>query len=224
VISGYLRLSPLVLALLLFSLSPARAIIIEQSAPIVIKDEGAGPSHRDPISFNIPFSDPGRDPGAWTIGLTSGQLAIDKSVIIGGAGAAHLGLKRYEPAPSNIFPVRSAPSVSIEAVTIDQRSARSTRLVLLTAGTTAMLFLSVALFCRHQSQRNGRRIRFGLLWDGHRQPICTKCDRPLRVLNDFSFQCPSCQVELGARAENGLTISPREALARIQLKEYWVGR
>jgi hypothetical protein len=217
VILGHLRIRRLVLALLLFSAFPGRAITIDQPAPIVIKDDGTGPLRQ---AFpQAHHSDP-----AWTINQTSGQLAIDKSVIISGPAAAHLVLKRYEPAPSfSIFPVRSARSVTIEELTIDQSSVRPTRFVLLTGGTTAMLFLLVALFCRHQWQRKSRRIRFGLLWDGHRQPICAKCSRPLRVLNDFSFQCLSCQVELGARAKNGLTISPREALARIQLKEYWVG-
>jgi hypothetical protein len=50
----------------------------------------------DTITFNIPTSDPGYDGGTavWTITLTSGQLVVDKDVVISGPGADHLTVTR----------------------------------------------------------------------------------------------------------------------------------
>lgn len=209
------------------------AITIDpQPGPVVIntQDNGAGSLRQallkaregDTIRFDIPTSDPGYRAGAWTINLTSGQLTVDKNVTISGPGPDQLVLKRGKFAPPfNIFPDHPAHAITIEGLAIQDATGPPTAFVLLTGGTTAVLFVSVALLCRHFLRRNERRIRFGLLWDGHRQPLCRKCGHPLRVLNDFSFQCPVCEVELGAQGDNGRTISPREALARIRLKQYW---
>jgi hypothetical protein len=211
---------------------PSNAITIPHAPPTVINtnDNGAGSLRQallkaqngDTITFDIPTSDPRYKAGIWTIDLTSGQLAIDRDLTISGPGANHLIVQWDQSASSSrIFRVDSPHMITIEGVTIRDERAEPARLILLTGGTTAMLFLSVALFCRHLWRRTQKRIRFGLLWNGHRQPICAKCSHPLYVLNDYSFQCPHCQVELGAQGENGFVISPREALAKIRLKEYW---
>jgi hypothetical protein len=229
----YPTLGGLLLALLLLPVPPAGAISIDQPpAPIVINtnDNGDGSLRQallkaqegDTITFDIPTSDPGYHKGAWTISLTSGELAFNKNVTISGPGPNYLVLKRNERAAIfNIFPVNRPHLVTIEGITVGDPPAPPDPFVLLTAGTTAMVFLSVALVYRHLWRRNGRRMRFGLLWNGYRKPICARCDNLLHVLNDYSFQCPSCEVELGAQGENGRTISPREALSKIRLKEYW---
>jgi hypothetical protein len=218
----------------LLSLSfPAKAIIIDsESGPIVTNtnDNGTGSLREalleardgDTITFDIPISDPGYHAGAWTISLTSGELPVDKNVTVSGPGPDHLVLKRDKRAPAfRIFPIDAERALTIDGLTIGEATAQTTPFVLLAGGTTTMLAMSGLLFGRHVFRRNERRVRFGLLWNGHKRPICAKCGRSLKVLNDYSFQCPSCEVELGAREDGGLTISPREALTRIRLKEYW---
>jgi hypothetical protein len=223
----------LLLALCLAPAFSVRAVPIESHpGPIVnnTNDHGAGSLRQalrqaqegDTITFAIPTSDPGYDIDAWTISLTSGELAIDKDVTISGPGASHLVLKRGRNAPAfSIFPAHPEHTIAIEGLRIADNFAPPTPFALLTGGTAAVVAMSAVLLFRHFLRRHERRVRFGLLWDGRRQPLCVKCGAALRVLNDFSFQCPSCQVELGAQGDNGRTIPPHEALARIRLKEYW---
>ena len=222
----------LLLALLFLAVPWAHAITIEpQSEPVVTNtnDRGAG-SLRDAlrdaregatIKFDIPTSDPGYHAGTWIISLTSGQLAIDKDVTISGPGPNHLILTRAKHAPAfNVFPTNPIHALTIEGLTITEGFAPSP-FVLLAVATTATVLLSLGLFWRDLQRSREQRFRFGLLWDGHRQPICAKCHEMLRVINDYSFQCGACRVELAAREETGVPISPREALARIQRNEYW---
>ena len=227
-----LRLGAVLLALFLSQTTPADAIAIDsQTAPTVpdAYDNGAVSLHQillnaregTTIAFDVPASDPGYDGRAWTFGLTSGHLATDKNATSSGFAASLLTARRSRDASSaNAVNADSYHPVAMEDLMINDGLAPPLRLVILTAGGTAMLFLSLALFYRHLQRPTGKRVRFGILWDVYK-PICGKCGSLLDVLNDYSFQCPTCQVELGARGENGRTISPREALVKIRLKEYW---
>jgi predicted RNA-binding Zn-ribbon protein involved in translation (DUF1610 family) len=146
---------------------------------------------------------------------------MDKNVTLSGPPVSLLNVKRDRHAsPYSTVRVDSDDPVGIEDLAIAGGLPYSTQLMLLAGGATAMLSLSLALFYRHLQQPRGKRIRFGILWHAYK-PVCAKCGSLLQVLNDYSFQCPSCRVELGARGENGRTISPREALVKIRLKEYW---
>ena len=222
----------MLLALLLSQTTPAGAITIDSPrAPTVTDTYDNGPvslheillnaREGTTIAFDIPASQPGYDGRAWTFGLTSGHLAPDKNARSSGAAASLLTAKGNRHAsPSSTAHADSYQPVAMEDLMINQGLAYPTQLVILTAGGTAMLFLSLALFYRHLQRPTGKRVRFGILWDGY-TPICGKCGTSLDVLNDYSFQCPFCQVELGARGENGRTIPPRDALVKIRLKEYW---
>ena len=229
----WLALSGVVLAFLLLRVTPAQAVTINaHAAPIVTNSYEIGPGSLrqallnardgDTITFDIPTSDPGYNGKTWTIGLTSGQLAIDKNVTFNGLPASLLIVKRDRHASAySIIHLDSGRPVAIEDLTSSDGLAHPARLVLLTGGATAILYLSLVLFCRRLWRSTRKRIRFGIHWDADRKPVCAKCDGLLYVLNDYSFQCPSCQVELGARGETGLMISPREALVKIRLNEYW---
>jgi hypothetical protein len=94
------------------------------------------------------------------------------------------------------------------------------RIVLLTAGVIVLLFLFLGLFCHRLWQRTRKRVRFGVLWNGDRQPICAKCGGPLEVPNENSFWCPVCQLETGADGKDGLMMSTHEAIAKIRLRKY----
>lgn len=223
----------MLLALLLSRATPAKAVTINShTAPIVTNtyDNGAGSLRQalvnaqdgDTIAFNIPTSDPGYNGRIWTIGLTSGELAINKSITFSGVPASLLIVNRDRHTSAyNIIRLDPNHPVAIEDLTTSQGLAQPARLVLLTGGATAILYLSLVLFCRRLWRSTRKRIRFGILWGADRKPVCAKCEGLLYVLNDYSFQCPVCQVELGARGENGLLISPREALVKIRLNEYW---
>ncbi len=214
-----------VLALWLSQAIPAGAVTIEsQTAPDVtdIGDNNAGTPPNiqtgDAITLQIRSSalaDDGR------FGLTSGQLAVDKNITLSDPPMSLLLAKRVRGASANsIVHVDSKNTVAIEDLTANDGFALPTQVVILTAGGIAMLFLSLSLSYRQLQKPRGKRVRFGILWHAFK-PICGKCGSRLSVLNDYSFQCPSCRVELGARGENGKTISPREALLKIRDKEYW---
>ena len=220
------------LALLLLPVVPAYAVTIDSQPALIVtntKDQGAGSLRQavqnardgDTITFDIPTSDPGYHAGAWIISLTSGQLTVDKDITISGPGADHLVLTRAQNAPVfDIFSANPVYALTIEGLTVTDGFAPSP-FALLTAATTAAVLLSLGLFWRDLQRSKEKRFRFGLLWDGHRHPICSRCNESLQVLNEYSFQCRACHVELAAREDTGMTISPREVLARIQLKEYW---
>jgi hypothetical protein len=95
------------------------------------------------------------------------------------------------------------------------------RIVLLTAGAIVLLFLFLGLSCLRLWQRTRKRVRFGILWNGDREPICAKCGGPLEVTNENSFWCPLCQLETGAHGRDGLMMSTHEAIAKIRLRKYW---
>lgn len=219
------------LALLLSQRTPADAITIDsQTGPTVTNtyDDGAASLHQillnaregTTIAFDISAPNSGYDARAWTFGLPSGHLAIDKNATSSGAAANLLTARGNRASSSSTAQADSYQRVAMENLMINDGLTYPTRIIILTAGGIAMLFLSLVLFYRHLQRPTGKRVRFGILWDAF-NPICGRCSTPLDVLNDFSFQCPSCQVELGARGENGRTISPREALVKIRLKEYW---
>jgi hypothetical protein len=225
-------LGGVVLALVLLHVTRADAVTVNsQPAPGVtstpndadgsLDQTALHAQDRDTITFDIPASDPGHNDRASTIGLTSGQLAIDKSVTLDGPPVSLLMLKRnrYAPLYASIY-VDSDRPIAIEDLTASELFYFPTSLALLMGGATALLSLPVVLFYRHLQRPTGKRIRFGILWDAY-EPICGKCENLLQVFNDYSFRCPFCQVELGARGENGRTISPHEALARIRRREYW---
>jgi hypothetical protein len=95
------------------------------------------------------------------------------------------------------------------------------RIVFLTGGVIVLLFLFLDLSCLRLWQRTRKRVRFGVLWNGDRQPICAKCGGPLEVPNENSFWCPVCQLETGAHGKDGLMMSTHEAIAKIRLRKYW---
>ena len=222
----------MIVALVLSSVTPAHAVTINsQTEPVVTtNDNGADALHEalsNPKNKDAPLKSP--DPSfdslssneTGTTGLTSNQLALDQSITLNGPPVNLLRLNRYRYASSaSIAHVDPDHPVAIEDLATSEEFDPPIQLVLWTAAATALLVLASALLHRHLQQPRGKRIRFGILWDAYK-PICGRCQSLLHVLNDYSFQCPSCNVELGARGDNGKTISPREALVKIRLKEYW---
>ena len=174
--------------------------------------------HKDTITLQTRAPDSGDDD---ILGLTSGALAIDKNVTLA-EPPMNLLLARRDRGPSidSIVRLDAKHTVVIEDLADSSGLGLPAQLVILAAGGIAMFFFSLAVSYRQLQRPRGRRVRFGILWHAFK-PICGKCGRQLSVLNDYSFHCPSCRVELGARAENGKTLSPREALSKIRLKEYW---
>ena len=94
---------------------------------LVLAEEG------DTITFEIPTSDPGYINNVWTIGLTTGELVVDKYVKISGLGANVLTVQRDLKAPAfRIFhvnagvpivgarspQVQNQPGVTISGMTI----------------------------------------------------------------------------------------------------------
>lgn len=156
-----------------------------------------------------------------TTSLTNDQLALGKESAIGNQGWALLLNKDKAGSSPLPYPDDSRYLVTLEGLAISEGFSMPDPPVLIGIGTTAALTALGALVYRHLSRTKGRRMRFGVLWNGYRKPLCVKCDGPLHVLNDYSFQCPSCRVELGATGDNGRTISPHEALEKVRLKEYW---
>jgi hypothetical protein len=157
-----------------------------------------------------------------TDSLTNDQLAIGKGSAIRSQGWALLLSNKDKAASSPLpYPDDSRYLVTLEGLAISEGFSMPDPPVLIAIGTTAALSALAALVYRHLSRTKRRQMRFGVLWNGYRKPLCVKCDSPLHVLNDYSFQCPSCRVELGAIGDNGRTISPHEALEKVRLKEYW---
>jgi hypothetical protein len=210
----------------------AHAITIEPpSSPAAINPNdnatGALPQpllkmqEHDAIAPDIQISDPANHASGRSISLTSGQLPTDKDM--GLSPPAPLVLEPLEQvATARALRSHAQRNFTVDGSTIFDAFVLPDPFTLLTGAATVVIAVTAVLFCRHFWRRNERRFRFGLLWDGNRQPLCTKCSRLLEVLNDYSFQCPACQVELGAREESGLTIAPHEALAKIRQKEYWL--
>jgi hypothetical protein len=217
------------LALLLFPGTFAHAVTVNsEGAPSVpYGDENpAGALSPNPPKihdadtitlFDHPASDFSPKTQAWTFGLTNSQLTIDRNAAPVEAPANLLMLHREQHASlisaNHRNSYRPLPDFSVSA-------GPPLELRLLTAAGIAVLFAALALFYRRLQRPTGKRVRFGILWDVY-QPICGKCGGALDVLNDYSFQCPNCRVELGARGDNGKTMSPQEALLKIRLKEYW---
>lgn len=211
-------------ALWLSMATPASAVSIDSQDPSPV----AGANDNDDTSLL------NRDTDTFTLqvrradvseegpfGLTSGELAIDRNITLSEPPASLLLAKRDRGASADsIVHVDSKHTVAIEDLAVNDGLALPMQLVMLTAGGIALLCFSLALSYRQLQRPRGKRVRFGILWHAF-QPICGKCGRALSVLNDYSFQCPSCRVELAARGENGKTISPQEALVKIRLKEYW---
>jgi predicted RNA-binding Zn-ribbon protein involved in translation (DUF1610 family) len=218
-------LGGIALALLLSQVAPADAVTIDSQTPPSVtgaNDDGAdsllNASAGGTITLQIRASDPADDS---RFGLTSGHLAVSRNLTLSDTPVSLLRMKRDRSAASSrIVQSDSYHPVAMEDLMIGERLAPAVQLMILTAGGIAMLFLSVVLSYRQLQRPRGKRVRFGILWHGFK-PICGKCGGLLSVLNDYSFQCPSCGVELGARGENGKAISPREALLKIRDREYW---
>lgn len=216
------------MALLLSQTTPANAVTINsETAPGVTGTSGNGATsllnaqEGNAITLQIPASEPDDNGGPWRFGLTSGRVAHDKNLMLIEFPANLLIAKRdRRGSPGGGAQVDFYHSIAMEDLTGAETFIPPVQLVILTTGGTAMLFLSLALFYRLAQRPRGKRVRFGILWNAYK-PICGRCQSRLTVLNDYSFQCPSCQVELGARGDNGKTISPREALLMIRRKEYW---
>ena len=216
-------LGGIILATVLLQAAAANAVTIETQTPPPAADTDDNslldaPKGNATITLQLHISDPGDDGQS---GLTSGGLAIDKSVTLSEPPINLLLAKQERGAsPESLVHLDAQHTVAIEDLAHTQGLPLPAQLVILTAGGIAVLFFSLALSYRQLQRPRGKRVRFGILWQAFK-PICGKCGRPLSVLNEYSFQCLSCRVELGARGENGKTISPREALAKIRLKEYW---
>ncbi len=220
------RLSALLLALLLSPILPAFAVGIEPEA---------SPSATTPgPSLSLPqmLPDTPNDAGLKldrgdadsnnkvdaTDSLTNDQPAIGKGSAMSDQGWALLLSDKDKPVS---YPDDSRYQVTLEGLAISEGFSMPDPPVLIAIGTTASLLALAVLVYRHLSRTKRRQMRFGVLWNGYRKPLCVKCDSPLHVLNDYSFQCPTCRVELGAIGDNGRTISPHEALEKVRLKEYW---
>ena len=150
------------------------------------------------------------------------SLTIGKGSAMSDQGWALLLSNKDKAASSpQSYPDDSRYLVTLEGLAISEGFSMPDPPVLIAIGTAATLSALAALVYRHLSRTKRRQMRFGVLWNGYRKPLCVRCDSPLHVLNDYSFQCPACRVELGAIGDNGRTISPHEALEKVRLKEYW---
>ncbi len=230
--SRWLILGEVVVALLLSPVIPANGVTIDsETEPAVdnayddnkdslLQMQPNAPG-RDAITFDSSVPDSDENDKDWTFGLTSGQPSINQSVMLSGTNANGLIAKRAGySSSSSMVRLDADHSVAMEELTVNDGFAHPTQLVILTMASSAALYLFLVLFYRHLQKPRGKRVRFGILWNAYK-PVCGKCNGILHVLNDYSFRCPTCGVELGARGENGQTISPREALAKIRMKEYW---
>ena len=223
------RLSALLLALLLSPILPAFAVGIEPEASPSATTPG--PSLSLPQMLPDTPNDTGLKLGTGdtdsnnkveaTDSLTNDQPAIGKGSAMNDQGWALL-LNKDKAASSPLpYPDDSRYLITLEGLAISEGFSMPDPPVLIAIGTAAMIAASTALIYRHLSRTKKRRMRFGVLWNGYRKPLCVRCNSPLHVLNDYSFQCPSCRVELGAIGDHGRTISPHEALEKVRLKEYW---
>lgn len=190
------------------------ALSLPQMLPNTANDNGLKLSAGDADSRDKPLDA--------TISLTNDQLAPGKGSAMSDQGWAHLLLSKDKAASSRLpYPDASRYLITLEGLAISEGFSMPDPPVLIAMGTTAALSALAALVYRHLSRSKRRCMRFGVLWNGYRKPLCVKCNGPLHVLNDYSFQCPTCRVELGAIGDNGRTISPHEALEKVRLKEYW---
>lgn len=173
-------------------------------------------------TLNLALPDPEKNGTDATISLTNNEPALIENSHVSKVGSEHLVPNKNKTAAAPYLnPDDSKFTFTLEGLAISEEFVMPDRSVLVAAGAVAAVASSAALYCRHRWRRNGRRMRFGVLWNGYRKPVCIRCDGPLHVLNDYSFQCPTCRVELGAYGDNGRTISPQEALERIRRKQYW---
>ena len=220
-------LGGVVLAVLFAQATPANAVTIDsETAPAVINPYGDGSDlllntqERDTDTFDIRAFDADHNDRDRPFSLTS-QIVIDKDAILGELPASSNIARKGEYVPSaSILHLDGNHPLIVEDLLVRDGYAHPAELVILTTAASALLYLSLVLSYRQLQRPRGKRIRFGILWSAYK-PICGRCDSLLQVLNDYSFECPSCGVELGARGENGRTISPRDALVKIRLKEYW---
>lgn len=112
--------------------------------------------------------------GGWPI--VSTLLAMLPTVIAGAAGTLWLYL---------------AGLIAKEGQTWTFQS----KLVLQVAGLTALVFLYLLVLYLRLWLRSRTKIRFGILWDIHKNPICAKCRGPLGKATGSSLQCPACNIE-----------------------------
>ena len=92
------------------------------------------------------------------------------------------------------------------------------RVVLLTVGAAALLFLCLALLYLRLWIRSRTKVRYAVLWNADKQPICARCHGPLYAKDTYSFLCPICNIEIEPRDDSGRPLSPRDALAKIRGK------
>lgn len=225
------RRSALLLTLLLSPILSAFAVGIEPEA-----SPSATIPHDSVVSLPQMFSTSPNDDGLrlgtggansnnkldTTVSLTNNQLALGKGSAMSDQGAALLFSNNDKATSSALpYPDDSRYLITLEGLAISEGLSMPDPPELIALAATAALVALATLVYRHRSRIKGRRMRFGLLWNGYRTPLCVKCNSPLHVLNDYSFQCPTCRVELGATGDNGRTISPHEALEKVRLKEYW---
>ena len=189
------------------------AFSLQQMLPNPVNDNGLKLGTAGADSNNKPFDA--------SISLTNDQTTLNGGSVMSGQGWALLLNKDKAGSSSLPYPDDSRYLVTLEGLAISEGFSMPEPPVLIAIGTTAALSALAALVYRHLSRTKRRQMRFGVLWNGYRKPLCVRCDSPLHVLNDYSFQCPTCRVELGAIGDNGRTISPHEALEKVRLKEYW---
>jgi len=203
-------------------ISTATPSPIEKDASSILKSLSPGTSNNDKTPENILSSGPENRGTGSSSSLTSSELAVGEDSKLSEVGSVSLTPENNKAVISpRLYPDDSRFTITIEGLAISEGFVMPDRSTLMAMGAIAGVATIAALYFRHHWRCNGRRMRFGVLWNGYRKPLCMKCNSHLHVLNDYSFQCPSCRVELGAYGDNGRTISPREALERIRLKQYW---
>jgi hypothetical protein len=193
----------------------------EKDASSILKSLSSGTSSNGKTPEKILSSGADNRGTGSSSSLTSSGLAVGEDSKLSEVGSMSLNPENNKAVSPRLYPDDSRFTVTIEGLAISEGFVMPDRSTLIAAGASAAVATMAALYFRHHWRCNGRRMRFGVLWNGYRKPLCMKCNSTLHVLNDYSFQCPSCRVELGAYGDNGRTISPHEALERIRLKQYW---
>ena len=97
------------------------------------------------------------------------------------------------------------------------------RLVLLTLGGVALLYLVLGLLYLRIWLRSRTREGFGVLWNRRGNPICSKCRAPL-TKSDQGFgallYCPACSIYYKlCDLTTGVSISVRDAYEKMRAKK-----
>lgn len=92
------------------------------------------------------------------------------------------------------------------------------RVVLLTIGAAALLFLCLGLLYLRVWIRSRTKVSYAVLWNADKQPICACCHGPLYTKDTYSFLCPICNIKIEPRDDAGRPLSPRDALAKVRGK------